>query len=33
MRARLERGELWLDLMTRSEPFGEQRVAVTVPAS
>jgi Asp-tRNA(Asn)/Glu-tRNA(Gln) amidotransferase A subunit family amidase len=33
MRARLERGELWVDLMTRSEPFGAARAAVIVPAS
>jgi amidase len=33
LRARLERGELWMDLMTTSEPFGDARVAVIVPAS
>jgi amidase len=31
MRGRLESGELWVDLMTGSEPFGATRAAVIVP--
>jgi len=31
LRARLERGELWVDLITNSEPFGAARLAVIVP--
>jgi Asp-tRNA(Asn)/Glu-tRNA(Gln) amidotransferase A subunit family amidase len=31
MRARLESGKLWVDLMTSSEPFGTARAAVIVP--
>jgi Asp-tRNA(Asn)/Glu-tRNA(Gln) amidotransferase A subunit family amidase len=32
MRGRLERGELWLELMTRTEPFGAARARVVLPA-
>jgi Asp-tRNA(Asn)/Glu-tRNA(Gln) amidotransferase A subunit family amidase len=31
MRARLESGELWIELMTRTEPFGTGRVTVIPP--
>jgi hypothetical protein len=31
MRGRLERGELWLELMTRTEPFGAARAQVALP--
>jgi Asp-tRNA(Asn)/Glu-tRNA(Gln) amidotransferase A subunit family amidase len=31
MRGRLERGELWLEIMTRTFPFGGSRFGITLP--